>query len=351
MTILCRHVGQCGGCAHQDLPDDVYRALKRQNVIDALARHGVEAEVADIVEVPPATRRRATLKAKKTGDGVIIGFHGARSHAIVNIIECRVLTPPLTSLLPGLRAMFADFLRPDEDAEFRLTDTGTGIDLGLKWRKPNDTATLTALARWADKLHLARVSAHNEVVVSLVQPSVKLGKATVPLPLEAFLQPTREGEAALQDFVRESLSRCKTVADLFCGCGTFTFPLAEKARVQAVELEEPMLKALLAGAKATSGLKPITTEKRNLFKRPLSAAELNPFDGVCLDPPRAGALEQAKMLAQSKVSRVAYISCDADSFARDARILIDGGFRLGPVTPVDQFLWSTHIELTGAFTR
>ena len=155
----------------------------------------------------------------------------------------------------------------------------------------------------------------------------------------------------LQDFVRESLAHCKTVTDLFSGCGTFTFPLAEKMRVHAVELEEPMLKALTAGVKTTSGLKPVTTEKRNLFKRPLSPAELNAFDGICLDPPRAGALEQVKMLAQSKVSRIAYVSCDADSFARDARILIDGGFRLGPVMPVDQFLWSSHIELTGAFTR
>ncbi len=351
MTLLCRHVGQCGGCAHQDLPDDVYRALKRQSVVDALARHSVEAEVAGIVEVPPATRRRATLKARKTDEGVIIGFHAARSHAIVDIIECRVLTPRLVGVLPGLRAMLADLLRPNEEAELRLTETDTGIDLSFRWRKRDDTATLAALARWADKLHLARVSANGEILVSLTQPTVKLGKASVPLPVDAFLQPTREGEAVLQDFVRESLSRCKAVADLFCGCGTFSFPLAEKARVHAVELEDPMLKALVAGAKNASGLKPITTEKRNLFKRPLSIAELNPFDGVCLDPPRAGALEQAKMLAQSKVSRVAYVSCDADSFARDARVLIDGGFRLGLVTPVDQFLWSTHIELTGTFTR
>ncbi len=351
MTVLCRHVGQCGGCAHQDLPDDVYRALKRQSVVDALSRHGVEADVADIVEVPPGTRRRATLKVMKTADGVIIGFHEARSHAIVDMTECRVLTSRIEALLPGLRALFSDLLRPDEDAELRLTDTDAGFDLGIKWRKRDDRAMLTTLARGDDKLKLARVSANNEVLVSLVQPSVMLGKASVPLPPEAFLQPTREGEVLLQNFVRETLSRCKAVADLFCGCGTFTFPLAEKARVLAVELEEPMLKAVIAGAKTASGLKPIATEKRNLFKRPLSAVELNAFDGVCLDPPRGGALEQVKMLAQSKVARIAYVSCDADSFARDARLLIEGAYRLGPVTPVDQFLWSTHVELTGAFTR
>lgn len=348
---LCRHVGTCGGCAYQDMPDAQYRALKRQSVCEALARQAIAAEIGEVVEVPPGTRRRATLKAMKTGDGVVIGFHPARSHAIVDLAECRVLTPHLTALLPGLRALFAEILRPDEDAELRLTDTETGVDLVLKWQRPNDTATIAVLARWAEKLKLARVSAHNEILVGLTQPSVRLGKASVPLPREAFLQPSREGEAVLQDFVRETLSRCKAVADLFCGCGTFTFPLAERARVHAVELEEPMLKALAAGIKSASGLKPITTEKRNLFKRPLTPIEINAFDGVCLDPPRAGALEQAKTLAQSKVPRLAYVSCDADSFARDARVLIDGGFRLERVVPVDQFLWSRHIELAGAFVR
>jgi 23S rRNA (uracil1939-C5)-methyltransferase len=349
--MTCRHFGHCGGCAYQDIPDAEYRALKRQSVVAALACHGVDADVADIIEVPPGTRRRATMKAKRTLAGVVIGFHAARSHDIVDIAECLVLTPRLTSLLPGLRAMFAELLRPDEDAELRLTETESGIDLGLKWRKRDDTATLAALARWADKLNIARATANGEIVVSLGQPAVRLGKAVVSLPPEAFLQPTREGEAVLQDFVCEALARCKTVADLFCGCGTFSFPLAEHSRVHAVELEEPMLKALAAAAKATSGLKPIATEKRNLFKRPLSPAELNAFDGVCLDPPRAGALDQVKMLAQSKIARIAYVSCDADSFARDARLLCDAGFRLGGVVPVDQFLWSSHVELTGAFMR
>lgn len=351
MSALCTHFGSCGGCAHQDVPDADYRVLKRQVVVDALSRHGVETDVEDVVEVPPGTRRRATMKAKKNESDVQLGFHAARTHDIIDLQQCLVLTPRLAGLLPGLRKMLSELLSPNEDAELRLADTDGGIDLGLRWRKPNDTPTLAALAHWAATLKLARISAHGETVVSLAQPTAKLGKAVVALPPEVFLQPTREGEAILQDLARDTLTGAKRVADLFCGCGTFTFPLAEKSRVQAVELEPAMLEALSAAAKVTPGLKPVTTEKRNLFKRPLSEFELNGFDGVCLDPPRAGALEQAKMLAKSKLARIAYVSCDADSFARDARVLVDAGFRLKRVVPVDQFLWSSHIELAGAFVR
>lgn len=351
MNALCSHFGSCGGCTHQDVPDADYRVLKRQAVVDALARHGVEADVEDVVEVAPGTRRRATMKAKKNEGGVHLGFHAARTHDIVDLRQCLVLTPRLTGLLPGLRKMLSEMLAPNEDAELRLADTDSGIDLGLRWRKPNDTATLTTLARMATQLNLARISAHGETVVSLRQPSVRFGKAVVALPPEVFLQPTREGEAILQAFACDTLSGAKRVADLFCGCGTFTFPLAEKSRVHAVELEPAMLEAVAAAAKSTSGLKPVTTEKRNLFKRPLSEFELNAFDAVCLDPPRAGALEQSKLLAKGKLARIAYVSCDADSFARDARLLCDAGFRLKRVIPVDQFLWSSHIELAGAFVR
>lgn len=351
MTAHCRHFPVCGGCLYQDVPATGYRALKRDKVLAALASHGIAAAVENIVEVAAGTRRRATMKAKLEAGRVHLGFHAARSHDIVDLEECQVLTPALTALLPGLRNMLAELLAPDGDAELRLTDSDTGIDLGLRWRVPNNPETLAALARWATKLKIMRISAHGETVVSLGNPSVRLGKACVNLPPETFLQPTREGEAALQAFVCSSLAHAKTVADLFCGCGTFTFPLAESARVRAVELETSMLEAIAAAAKATPGLKPITTEKRNLFKRPLTDFELNAYDGVCLDPPRAGAQEQARMLAKSKLKRIAYVSCDAQTFARDARILIDGGFALRRVVPVDQFLWSSHIELAAEFQR
>ncbi len=351
MSALCRHFGLCGGCAHQDMPDADYRALKRRIVLDALSRHGIDAQVDEIVEVPPATRRRATFKARKEADAVLLGFHAAKTHAIVDMRECLVLTPSLAALVPRLREMMSAMLKSGEDAELRLTETETGADLGLRWKKPNDAPTIAALARWAEKLRLARVSAHGETVVELAKPTVRLGKALVALPPETFLQPTREGEAALQTFVRETLKGAKRVADLFAGCGTFSFALAEKARVHAVELEGAMLEALAAAAKTTSGLKPITTEKRNLFRRPLNETELNAYDAVCLDPPRAGALEQAAMLAKSKMVRLAYVSCDAEAFARDAHVLLGGGYRLTRVVPVDQFLWSSHIELAAAFER
>jgi 23S rRNA (uracil1939-C5)-methyltransferase len=333
------------------MDDAAYRDLKREIVVQALARHGIDAPVEDILEVPPGTRRRATMKAKLEGGEVRLGFHAAKTHDIVDLNDCPVLVPSLMALLQGLRAMLSELLAPAGDAELRLTATETGPDLGLRWRRPNDTETLAALARWASKLKIARISAHGETVVSLAAPAVKLGKARVNLPPETFLQSTKEGEAALQGFVCETLARSKKVADLFCGCGTLTFPLAEKARVHAVELETVMLETLAASAKATPGLKPITTEKRNLFKRPLTEFELNVYDGVCLDPPRAGALEQAKTLAKTKLPRIAYVSCDAESFARDARVLIDGGFKLTRIKPVDQFLWSSHIELAAEFVR
>jgi 23S rRNA (uracil1939-C5)-methyltransferase len=349
--IPCRHFGVCGGCVSQDQPEIAYHQGKRHIVSEALARHGVAAEVEEVVAVAPASRRRATLKAKLADGRLELGFHAARTHDIVDLEECLVLVPALTGLLPGLRTMLAELLAPAGDAELKLTATSTGVDLGLRWRRRNDPPTLVALARWAEALNIARISAHGETVVQRERPLVHFGKATVALPPEVFLQPTEEGEAVLQRFVCEALSGAKKLVDLFCGCGTLTFPLAAKARVHAVEFEAPMLEALAAAAKATPGLKPVTVEKRNLFKRPLTPAELSPFDGACLDPPRAGALEQCKSLARSKIGRIAYVSCDAESFARDARVLVDSGFRLTRVLPVDQFLWSSHIEVVGGLER
>ena len=351
MSVLCRHFGICGGCAHQDLADADYRAFKRGLVVDALARHGIGTVVEDMVEVPPATRRRATLKALKGEGGVALGFHAAGTHDIADLHECLVLTPRLALLVPRLREMLEALLRAGEFAELRLADTDGGVDLSLRWQKTNDAATLGELARWAAKLKLARVARHGETLIELARPMVCLGKVEVFVPSEAFFQPTREGEAALQAFVLAALAGAKRVADLFAGCGTFALVLAERARVHAVEIDAAMLEALAAAARATPGLKPVTIEKRNLFRRPLSESELAAYDAVVLDPPRAGALAQAQVLARSKVKRIAYVSCDADTFARDARVLIDGGYRLARVLPVDQFLWSGHIESAAEFSH
>jgi 23S rRNA (uracil1939-C5)-methyltransferase len=352
VTALCRHFGTCGGCTYQDMPDDAYRALKKAMVVDALARHGfADAVVEEIVEVAPGTRRRAAFKAAKSGGAVRFGFHAAASHDIVDMQECRVITPSLFALVAGLRAMMVDLLDEGQKAELFVTETQNGADVGIRWSRPMSTAITTAAAHWAQRLKLARLTANGEPLIELAAPIVTLGKSTVTLPRDGFLQATQEGEAILQAKVLDGVKKAKAVVDLFAGMGTFALVLAQNARVHAVEAEKASLDALAAAARGTSGLKPVTVEKRDLFKVPLGVLELAKFDAVVLDPPRVGANTQAKELAKSKIRRIVYVSCNPQSFARDARILVDGGYKMGTITPVDQFLWSSHIELVAAFTR
>jgi 23S rRNA (uracil1939-C5)-methyltransferase len=349
---LCAHFGTCGGCAFQDMPDDAYRAMKRGEIERALTQNNLAGvEIADIVESAPNTRRRATFKVAKANGKVELGFHAAKSHVIVNLTECRVMTPLLTALVPGLRNMMAALLHEGEKTELHVTETDTGFDVVLRWKRLETPKVTAELAHWSAKLNLARVTGNGEILFEQRTPQVRFGKANVKLPPDAFLQPTRDGEAALQSRVLAAVKGARSVADLFAGCGTFTLPLAGQSRVLAVEQEGPMLNALAAAVRATQGLKPVTTEKRDLFKRPLAGMELAKIDAVVLDPPRAGAAAQAKALAESKVARIAYVSCSAATFARDARLLVDGGYRMGPIVPVDQFLWSSHIELVTAFER
>lgn len=349
---LCRHFGTCGGCTYQELPDRAYRDLKRASVVDALARHGLgNATVEDIVEVAPFTRRRAAFKAEQREGKVRLGFHAAASHDIVDMRECRVITPSLFALVAGLRAMMADLLDEGQKAELFVTETQNGADVAIRWSRTRNPALAGTVAQWATRLKLARVSANGEPLVELATPLVKFGKADVKLPVDAFLQPTLEGEAVLQAKVLAEAKGAKSVVDLFAGTGTFALVLAERARVHAVDSESTALDALAAAARTTSGLKPVTIERRDLFKLPLGPQELARFDAVVLDPPRIGAAAQAKELAKSKIRRIVYVSCNPQSFARDAQILVDGGYRLGTVIPVDQFLWSSHIELVAAFTR
>ncbi len=352
MSALCVHFGTCGGCATQDMPDDAYRALKRDLVMRALARQGLaNATVGDIVEVAPGTRRRCVFKIANRAGAVQVGFHARASHSIVNMRECRVLTPGLFGLAAPLRAVMGEILNDGENAEVHATEADNGFDLMLRWPRKTSPALVARFARWADRNQVARVLSGSDILVELASPALRIGSATVRLPSGAFLQPTRDGEASLQEGVVDALSGAKTIADLFTGCGTFTFALAPKARIHAVEFEASMLAALSDAVRATPRLKPVTTEKRDLFKVPLSAKELDRFEAVVLDPPRAGAAPQIGQLAKSKVGRVAYVSCNAESFAADARVLVDAGFQMGNVVPVDQFLWSEHIELMASFTR
>jgi 23S rRNA (uracil1939-C5)-methyltransferase len=302
------------------------------------------------VVVPPRSRRRAVFKIKSLPEGLHIGFHAAKSHTVIDMHQCEVLTPGLFALVGGLRQRLEPLLGVGEAAELHVTETQTGFDCALRWRRTLTTTLAASLSAGLAGLGIARLTLGRDTVFETVPPQVHLGGALVALPSDPFLQSTAEGEAALQERVLKLVGKARMVADLFSGVGTFALPLARKARVHAVEQDKPALQALAAAAK-TSGLKPVTTEVRDLFKLPLSLPELARYDAVVLDPPRAGAEAQAKVLARSQVPVIAYVSCDAASFARDAAILVQGGYRPAPITPIDQFLWSSHIELVGGFTR
>ena len=351
MIPLCRHFGICGGCTFQDMSPDAYRAMKRAEVGKALAIHGVEAPIGDLLETAPAKRRRTALRAVKDGDEVRIGFNGLRSHAVVDMHECFVLTPALLALVQELRALLRRLLKSGERAEIAATETDSGFDLLLDFPRGHSARDTAVLAQWADARKIARISLNGDVVVQFAGPAIRVGAAEVALPNHAFLQPSREGEQILQAAVLEIVQGARRVADLFAGCGTFALLLALRARVHAVDQDAEALDALAKAAGKTGGLKPVTSEVRDLFKRPLRPEELNGFDAVVIDPPRAGAHAQVRLLAQSRVRRIAYVSCNPDTFGRDAAILTKGGFHLTGVRPVDQFLWSKHIELVGEFER
>ena len=332
------------------MPAADYAAGKRAAVQAALMRCGVNAEVLAPVIVPPRTRRRAVFKIKSLAEGLHIGFHGARSHTVIDMHQCEILTPRLFALVGELRKRLEPIFNMGEAAELHVTQSDTGFDAAFRWQRNLVPGLAAQLATALAGANIARLTLNGETVFETDIPAIALGDIPVRLPPNTFLQSTAEGERALQERVLKIVGKAKTVADLFSGVGTFALPLARKSKVHAVEQDAPALAALAAASK-TSGLKPVTTEKRDLFKVPLSAIELNAHDAVVLDPPRAGAEAQARTLARSKVPTIAYVSCDAATFARDAAILVAGGYKIGPVTPIDQFLWSSHIELVGEFLR
>jgi len=332
------------------MPATDYAHGKRAAVQSALLKAKVNAEVMAPVIVPPRSRRRAVFKIKSLPEGLHIGFHAAKSHTVIDMHHCDVLTPELFNLVGALRRRLEPLFGVGEAADLHVTQTDTGFDAQLKWRKGLTAALTAELSKALSGIGIARLTMGNEMVFETAVPLVTIGGVAVALPPNPFLQSTVEGEQALQGHVQKIVAKAKAIADLFSGVGTFALPLARKARVHAVEQDAPAL-AALAGAAKAKGLKPVTTEARDLFKLPVSAAELAAYDALVLDPPRAGAEAQAKVLARSKVPVIAYVSCNADSFARDAAILVAGGYRIGPVTPVDQFLWSSHIELVAGFHR
>ncbi|QDL92092.1 class I SAM-dependent RNA methyltransferase [Paroceanicella profunda] len=347
----CPQFGVCGGCTVQHLEDGALAGWKAETVRRALAARGLEAEIAGVETSPPRSRRRAVLSARRTKTGVTLGFHARASDRLVAVEDCVVIDPALLLARPAVAALARLGGSRKGEVKAHVTVSEAGLDIDLRNVKPLDGPMRVAAAGLAAEHDLARLAWEGEVVAERRPPLIAMGPAVVVPPPGAFLQATREGQAALVAAVCSILDGVGTVADLFSGCGTFSLPLAGAAEVHAVEGEAGLLAALDAGWRRATGLRRLTTERRDLFRRPLGAPELARFGGVVIDPPRAGAKAQCEELAASRVPAIAAVSCNPASFARDARTLVDGGYRLGAVTVVDQFRWTGHVELVAAFTR
>jgi 23S rRNA (uracil1939-C5)-methyltransferase len=351
------HYGDCGGCSLQHWANSPYLAWKRDQVVAALARERIETEVEATVAVPAGTRRRLALHARRLADGrVVLGFKARKSWRLVEVSECPVADPRLVGAFPALAKVAAAFLEhPKSAPTLHVTWTLDGLDVdvtGVERRSGGLSADRrTQAVRAAAEADLARLSLAGETLVMARQPRVVFGPATVPLPAGGFLQAVPEAEGAMVGRAVEAIRGAKKVADLFCGAGTFTFPLATVASVVAADASAAGIAALKAGISTAKGIKPISAEARDLFRRPLTPFDLKGCEAIVFDPPRAGAIEQTAQIAGTKAGVVVGVSCNPVTFARDARVLIDAGFRLERVTPVDQFLWSSHVELVGVFRR
>ncbi|HEY3887894.1 MAG TPA: RNA methyltransferase [Caulobacteraceae bacterium] len=355
VTPPCLYFGDCGGCALQHWAQVPYLAWKADQVRQALARERIETDILPPFAAPAHSRRRLALHARAAGKGVALGFKARRSWRLVEIGSCTIAHPRLEAAFPALAALAKPFLEHPKSAptlHVTLTETGLDVDVtGIERRSGglSADARLRAAERAAAG-DFARVTLAGEIVYQARQPVVRLGRVVVGLPPGGFLQAVPEAEAAMAAFAVQAIDGASRVADLFCGVGAFSVRLAEVASVMAADVSVASIRALIA-ASGAPGLKAITAEARDLARRPMLAAEMKRLDAVLFDPPRAGAAEQAREIAASKVPIAISVSCDPATFARDARILADGGFVLRRVLPVDQFLWSPHVELVGVFTR
>lgn len=347
----CPHARSCGGCSLQHASEDFVARWKIEVVSQALAAQGIEAMPAGIDTSPRRSRRRAVLSARRTKGGVLIGFHAPKSDSITRIPECELLHPGLIAAVPALEALVEAGGSRKGELRLNVALTENGPDVAVTGGKMLDSALLAELAGLAGAHGIARLTWDGEPVALSVPPAQRFGRALVAPPPGAFLQATAEGEVALLAAVRAAVGEARQIVDLFAGSGTFTLPLAEGAEVHAVEGEAAMLDALDRGWRNARGLKRVTAEARDLFRRPLLADELTRFDAIVIDPPRAGAEAQMAEIAKSGVARIASISCNPVTFARDSRILTEAGYRLDWLRVVDQFRWSTHIEVAARFSR
>jgi 23S rRNA (uracil1939-C5)-methyltransferase len=349
---FCPHFTVCGGCAIQHWQADRYREWKRGLVIETLKQAKLDCEVAELIDAHGAGRRRMTLHARLgTHDILKVGFSAANSHDIVPVDRCPILDPGLDGALDAAWALAEPLIRIGKPLDIQITATLNGLDIDMRGSGPLPPKMIASLSRLAEAHRLARLTRHGELVLMRAPPVVTIGTAQVTLPPGSFLQATSLGEETLAKLVTERCGRAKHIADLFCGVGPFALRLAARARISAFDNDAGAVAALQKAATATSGLKPVKAEARDLFRRPLVPQELRDFDAIVFDPPRQGAQAQAQQLAASKVGVVIAVSCNAATFARDARLLVDGGYKLEAVTPVDQFRHTPHVELVARFAR
>ena len=354
----CRHFGPegkggaCGGCSLQHWADLPYQDFKRQLVIDALKTQDIDIEVGPVIACLPGERRRVTMTARLTDKGVVLGFLQASTHQVVPVEECPISMPAIVGRLDVIRRLVAALGSGSEPFRISISATLSGLDINMmEMKKPDARKRQAATDILLREPGISRVSVEGEIIVEPHKPTLDIGGVQVVLPPGSFTQATVRAEQAMADLVTAHLAKSKRVVDLFSGLGTFALRLARKSAVHAVEFDAPALAALDHGARHAQGLRPITIERRDIFRRPMQALDLKNFDGLCFDPPWAGADQQCREITRSKVQKIAAVSCNPVTLARDLRILIDGGYTLKSVTPIDQFLWSSHVEAVALLER
>jgi 23S rRNA (uracil1939-C5)-methyltransferase len=344
---FCKYYVRCGGCQLQHWQQIPYQDWKKNLVTAALLKRGIEFPVSDVIDAHGAGRRRVNLHVRRNEGTVIAGFMAARSHDLIDIDQCPILVPALQNSIDIARK-FGNKLG---DCDVSLTAADNGLDVSIKAERKIADEQMPRLAGLVTEFNLARLTINGNMVATRVLPVVSIGKALVQVPPGSFLQATKAGEEALAKLVVNSLGNAKSVADLFCGVGPFALRIAEKAKVTAIDSDKPAIASLARTVRLTAGIKPLKAEVRDLMREPLVANELKDFDAVVFDPPRAGAEAQARQLAKSNVKTVVAASCDPASFARDAEILVGGGYKLKSLAAVDQFKWTSHVEIVAAFNR
>jgi 23S rRNA (uracil1939-C5)-methyltransferase len=352
ITPFCPHFGICGGCAIQHWESEHYRAWKRNIVVETLAQAKLDCEVYPLVDAHGLGRRRITLHARLgTHEVLKVGFAAGNSHDIIPVDRCPILDPGLSGALDAAWAVAEPLISIGKPLDIQITTTEGGLDVDVRGSGALPAAMIATLSRVAEHHRLARLTRHGELLLMRTPPTIRIGAAQLTLPPGSFLQATVAGEETLAELVSGHCKRAKHIADLFCGVGPFALRLAAKSRISAFDSDAGAIAALQKATASTSGLKPIKAEARDLFRRPLMAQELRDFDAVVFDPPRQGAQAQATQLAASKIPVVVAVSCNVATFARDARILIDGGYKIEGVTPVDQFRHTPHVELVARVVR